>query len=200
MGQQETSAPVQCGGPSNFGIELRSLTHRRFERTNICPRGTNSFRWRSAPKAHVVGFWLIASRSRIDRRLAARTESLQTDVSTIGGLSIFRRFARQKHERAWMSDDDRSQWSAAHGLAVGAVASARSGNSLFIHPCLRNSRETIMKIDGRCHCGYVTFEAEADPETTTIYSPLRVLAACFHTARGPGAAVRPHAPNRCVRR
>jgi len=22
-----------------------------------------------------------------------------------------------------------------------------------------------MKIDGRCHCGYVTFEAEADPET-----------------------------------
>jgi hypothetical protein len=31
-----------------------------------------------------------------------------------------------------------------------------------------NSRETIVKIDGRCHCGYVTFEAEADPETTTI--------------------------------
>jgi hypothetical protein len=25
-----------------------------------------------------------------------------------------------------------------------------------------------MKIDGRCHCGYVTFEAEADPEATTI--------------------------------
>jgi len=25
-----------------------------------------------------------------------------------------------------------------------------------------------MKIDGHCHCGYVTFEAEADPETTTI--------------------------------
>ena len=25
-----------------------------------------------------------------------------------------------------------------------------------------------MKIDGRCHCGFVTFEAEADPETTTI--------------------------------
>jgi hypothetical protein len=29
-------------------------------------------------------------------------------------------------------------------------------------------QETIMKINGRCHCGYVTFEAEADPETTTI--------------------------------
>src|SRR3979411_569685 len=25
-----------------------------------------------------------------------------------------------------------------------------------------------MKIDGRCQCGYVSFEAEADPETTTI--------------------------------
>src|SRR5579863_3355565 len=25
-----------------------------------------------------------------------------------------------------------------------------------------------MKIDGLCHCGYVSFEAEADPETTTI--------------------------------
>ena len=25
-----------------------------------------------------------------------------------------------------------------------------------------------MKIDGSCHCGYVTFEAEADPETTTL--------------------------------
>ncbi len=28
--------------------------------------------------------------------------------------------------------------------------------------------EDTMKIDGRCHCGYVSFEAEADPETTTI--------------------------------
>src|SRR5438552_1364 len=45
--------------------------------------------------------------------------------------------------------------------------SGRWGNSY--HPSLlRNSREAIMKIDGRCHCGYVTFEAEADPETTTI--------------------------------
>ena len=75
--------------------------------------------------AHVVGFWLIASRCRIDRRPAVRTESLQTDVSTIGGLSILRWFAGQKHERAWMSDDDRSQWSAAHGLAVCAVANGR---------------------------------------------------------------------------
>ena len=27
---------------------------------------------------------------------------------------------------------------------------------------------SVMKIDGRCHCGHVTFEAEADPETTTV--------------------------------
>lgn len=25
-----------------------------------------------------------------------------------------------------------------------------------------------MKIDGRCHCGYVTYEAQADPEKTAI--------------------------------
>ena len=25
-----------------------------------------------------------------------------------------------------------------------------------------------MKIDGACHCGYITFEAEADPEKTSV--------------------------------
>jgi hypothetical protein len=25
-----------------------------------------------------------------------------------------------------------------------------------------------MKIDGRCHCGYITFEAEADPDKATV--------------------------------
>ena len=25
-----------------------------------------------------------------------------------------------------------------------------------------------MKIDGRCHCGFITFEAEADPDKTAI--------------------------------
>ena len=25
-----------------------------------------------------------------------------------------------------------------------------------------------MKIDGGCHCGFITYEAEADPEQTTI--------------------------------
>jgi hypothetical protein len=51
-----------------------------------------------------------------------------------------------------------------------------------------------MKIDGRCHCGYVTFQAEADPETTTICNctdcqtmsgaPLRAV-----TITGPGTFV-----------
>jgi hypothetical protein len=29
-------------------------------------------------------------------------------------------------------------------------------------------RERPMKIDGRCHCGYITYEAEIDPDTTLI--------------------------------
>src|SRR5215471_133890 len=41
--------PGQCNGPSNLGTELRSLTHACCERTNICRRGTSSFRWRSDP-------------------------------------------------------------------------------------------------------------------------------------------------------
>ena len=76
-------------------------------------------------KPRVVGFWLIASQCRIDRRSAVRAESLQTDVSTIGGLSIFRRFAGQEHERAWTSGNDRSQWRAAQCLAICAVANGR---------------------------------------------------------------------------
>src|SRR5262249_51411390 len=76
-------------------------------------------------KAHVVSFWRIVGGCGIDRRPASRAESLHTDVSTIGSLSIFRWFAGQKRECAWMSCDDRSQWSAAHGLAVCAVANGR---------------------------------------------------------------------------
>ena len=74
---------------------------------------------------HVVGFWLIANRCRIERCPAARAEALRTDVSAIGGLSVFRRLAGQKHERAWTSDNDRSQWCAAHCLAVCAIANGR---------------------------------------------------------------------------
>jgi hypothetical protein len=28
--------------------------------------------------------------------------------------------------------------------------------------------EAVMKIDGRCHCGYISYEAEIDPEKVTI--------------------------------
>src|SRR5215470_19759130 len=52
---------------------------------------------------------------------------------------------------------------------TGSGADYQPGRGIaMIRPCSRNSRQAIMKIDGRCHCGYVTFEAEADPETTTI--------------------------------
>ena len=49
----------------------------------------------------------------------------------------------------------------------------RSGLSVWSGNSYRPSlftqfQGTIMKIDGRCYCGNVTFEAEADPEATTI--------------------------------
>src|SRR6266576_5837327 len=51
------------------------------------------------------------------------------------------------------------------GLDEGLLA--RWVNSY--HPSLFAEFErNDMKINGRCHCGYVTFEAEADPEMTTI--------------------------------
>ena len=111
--------------PVEFRDRVEIVDPRPFRANKYLPAWHQFISLAKRSKAHVVGFWLIASRCRIDRRPAARTESLQTDVSTIGGLSIFRRFAGQKHERAWMSDDDRSQWSAAHGLAVCAVANGR---------------------------------------------------------------------------
>ena len=53
---------------------------------------------------HIVRFWLIANRRGIQRCPALRAEALRTDVSAIGCLSIFGRFAGQKDER----DDDRA--------------------------------------------------------------------------------------------
>jgi hypothetical protein len=40
-----------------------------------------------------------------------------------------------------------------------------------------------MTIDGSCHCGYVTLEAEADPETTTVCN-------CTDCQRMSGAPLR----------
>jgi hypothetical protein len=33
---------------------------------------------------------------------------------------------------------------------------------------LRAAEDDEMKIDGRCHCGYITYEAEIDPDKTLI--------------------------------
>jgi hypothetical protein len=45
-----------------------------------------------------------------------------------------------------------------------------------------------MKIDGGCDCGYITYEAEADPEKTTIcrYTDCQHLA--FRTCARPEGA------------
>src|SRR5207253_2185364 len=111
--------------PVEFRNRVKVVDPRLLRANKYLPAWHQFISLAKRSEAHVVRFWLIISRCRIDRRSAARAESLQTDVSTIGGLSIFRRFAGQKHERAWMSDDDRPQWSAAHGLAVCAVANGR---------------------------------------------------------------------------
>jgi hypothetical protein len=37
-----------------------------------------------------------------------------------------------------------------------------------VNDCGQAVREQIMKIDGRCHCGYITYEAEIDPEKVMI--------------------------------
>ena len=44
-----------------------------------------------------------------------------------------------------------------------------------------------MKIDGSCHCGYITIEGEADPETTTICH-------CTDCQNGTGSAFRVSVP------
>jgi hypothetical protein len=105
---------------------------------------------------HGVGFWLIANRCRIERRAAVRTETLRTDVAAIGSLSIFRRFAGQKHERARTSDNNRSQRSAAHCLAIGAVANCRCFRISFGFE--RNVATMAASIDfhdsGPLHCSH----------------------------------------------
>ena len=44
-----------------------------------------------------------------------------------------------------------------------------------------------MKIDGACHCGYITIEAEADPDKTTICH-------CTHCQVSTGSAFRVSIP------
>ena len=120
--QQDTSVRR----PLEFRDRVEVVDPRLLRANKYLPAWHQFISLAKCSKAHVVGFWLIASRCRIDRRSAVRAESLHTDVSAISGLSVFRRFTGKKRERPWLSDDDRSQWSAAHGLAVCAVANGRS--------------------------------------------------------------------------
>jgi hypothetical protein len=50
--------------------------------------------------------------------------------------------------------------------AVRAPAGSRNENTHSMEP----KEGRIMKIDGGCHCGYVTYEAEVDPEKVAICS------------------------------
>jgi hypothetical protein len=50
---------------------------------------------------------------------------LAGERSAVGCLAIYRRFTRQKHERARQRHDARSQGSTAHRLTIGAVAYRR---------------------------------------------------------------------------
>jgi hypothetical protein len=51
----------------------------------------------------------------------------------------------------------------------------------------RVKKERAMKIEGACHCGYITIEAEADPEKTTICH-------CTDCQVGTGSAFRVSIP------
>jgi hypothetical protein len=56
----------------------------------------------------------------------------------------------------------------AKARAAGIERAADDRDGLARKRCSNAQGAGIVKIDGRCHCGYVTFEAEADPESTTI--------------------------------
>jgi hypothetical protein len=45
-----------------------------------------------------------------------------------------------------------------------------------------------MKVDGGCHCGYITYEAEADPEKTTICHCTDCQQLSFRTCACPEGA------------
>jgi hypothetical protein len=70
--------PGQCGGmPSNFGIELRSLTHGCCERTNICRR------WDARPIRAETRAKLVASIARGRRWLDEMVTGAVTSIEQI---------------------------------------------------------------------------------------------------------------------
>src|SRR5262245_38191346 len=54
------------------------------------------------------------------------------------------------------------------GQRLSFIAPYQSAGEVHGNLCGNAQGSRVMKIDGRCHCGHVTFEAEADPEMTTI--------------------------------
>jgi hypothetical protein len=48
------------------------------------------------------------------------------------------------------------------------MAADDGGGARGAHPPAGGMTEAHMKIDGQCHCGRITFEAEVDPEAVTL--------------------------------
>src|SRR5689334_22195330 len=66
-----------------------------------------------------------------------------------------------------------------------AMSGRRGGNVHRERPA--QPTEAFMKIDGACHCGYITIEGEADPEKTQICH-------CTDCQTGTGSAFRVSVP------
>jgi hypothetical protein len=71
-----------------------------------------------------------------------------------------------------------------------AAGPGNGGRSDFVeHPqaCGKHERRSVVKINGSCHCGYITIEGEADPAKTTICH-------CTDCQTGTGSAFRVSVP------
>src|SRR5262245_53957333 len=81
-------------------MALRSLTHGCCENKYLS--ACNQFiALAQCIQSHVVNFWIVTNRRRIDCRAALRAKRLWPNNPAFRRLPIFRRFARQKHERPW---------------------------------------------------------------------------------------------------
>jgi hypothetical protein len=119
---------------------------------------------RSAPRSRrsrsriegseIRGIARRASRASSSASLAAYDEK-RLDAQSKAARALVRFTDPGSVETAAMPDWEKAEYQPGRGTVN--IGNATCG-----------IQEKIMKIDGRCHCGYVTFEAEADPETTTI--------------------------------
>jgi hypothetical protein len=112
-----------------YGVEFRNRAQlvepSRLRANKYLPTWHQFISLAQRPNPHIISLWLITGRSRVERRPGLGAETLHTYVAAVGDLSILCGFAGQERERSWTSDDNRPQWSAAHYLAVCAIANGR---------------------------------------------------------------------------